>query len=486
MRAIFSSKTIITIQSWQEDDLKSFELWLKSPWCNTNKNLIPLFECLKKYYPNFENPKLTKERLFAQVLPNGKFSVRRVNNLLSELYLAAERFMIFQNVAKNQRLQNNLLSQELQNRGLENWFFKNIEKEISRLEAKPIKDWEDHLALLMLHRRVYHHPNENLQWDPGSQTIIKLDEQVDIVYLLEKATIINEKIFRNRILKNENHNISEALNKWMLASKGIKHPAIEFYKMRFEYSEENIFEKYTALRNRFLKEYDQLNEKEQKVHYISLLNDSTFLVKRGNLHITEILPIYELGLETELILHEGKLTYPRYTTIVTISNSCKNYSFTEQFIEKYTEKVDELFREDAYYWAKAHTAYRRRQFSDCLDILQANHFKVPYFQTTTKVLTTQVFFDLYIEDDSYQSLLFNYFDSFEKWLLREKMFSKNNKKSILKFVQRSRSLAKYYNDSSIERKKVEALLKNEKNIQALNWLKLKAKEIIELKEKKPF
>ena len=188
--SVFTSKFVQTLKTFSVTELKSFEQWLNSPWCNSNKNLSKLVEKLKKYYPGFDNEKLTKEKLFKQVLPKGKFSDRRMNNLLSEGYLAAKQFLIFNNLSNNENLQKDLLTQEFQNRHLEDWFFRDTNKEIERLENKEIKDWEDHLDLLRLHRRIYHHPNQNPRMQPGGQTIVKMGKQLDLVYLLEKAAII--------------------------------------------------------------------------------------------------------------------------------------------------------------------------------------------------------------------------------------------------------------------------------------------------------
>ena len=106
-----------------------------------------------------------------------------IRDRLSAGYLAAERFVIFNNLAQNQNLQKDLLTQELQNRHLEGWFFRDAQKEIDRLEDKPIKDWEDHLDLLRIHRRVYHHPNQSPRMKPGGQTIVEMGQQLDLVYL---------------------------------------------------------------------------------------------------------------------------------------------------------------------------------------------------------------------------------------------------------------------------------------------------------------
>lgn len=482
MSAIFTSKFVKTIKTLSEEELKSFEFWLKSPWCNSNKNLIRLLEKLQKYYPTFDHKKLSKENLFHQVLPNGKFSDRRMNNLLSEGYLAAERFLVFYHVTKDENLQKELLSKELQSRYLDDWFFKEANKEIIRLAQQPTKEWEDHLQLFQMHRRVYHHPNQNPRMQPGSATIVKMDEELNLLYLLEKAAIINEKIFRNRILKNENHEVEKDLEQWILASEEINHISIDFYSIRFTYTEENMLEQYTALRVLFFKHFEALNRKEQKIHLLSLLNDTSFLIKATKLEITESLPLYKLGLQTSIILHQGQLTINTYVTIVSASNTEKDFTFTSQFIAEYTKSLRIEFQEEAMCWAKAHKAYWENNLKEGLEMLVQNDFKLLYFQRITKLLLTQFYFDLYLQDSSYQFYLLNFFDSFEKWLLREKHRATFNKKPYLRFVQVCRKLTKNYGGINFMPEDIRHLLDNENNIQASNWLQQKIVQIIELKE----
>lgn len=478
MSTILTSKYIKIIQTFTNEELKSFELWLRSPWANSNKNLIKLLDKIKKYYPEFSSPKLTKEKLFYQILPNGKFSDRRMNNILSEGYLAAEKFIIFQNLSKDENLQKNLLTKEFQYRHLEDWFFKDINKEISRLENTKIKEWEDHLNLFQLRRRVYLHPNQNPKMQLGGELIFKMNEELDLIYLLEKAYIINEKIFRNRVYKNENHPTNSDLEKWTSATKGVENLSVDFYKFRFDYHKNNTPEKYYNLRKSFLEHHYELSNKQKKVHLVSLLNDTTKLVRASHFDITELLPLYKLGLETEVIMSDGLISHNTYRTIVNVSNADRDFTFTKYFIESYTQKLDKKYQLDALYWANAHTAYRQEKYSESLDILLSYDFKIHYFQLMTKSLTLQVYFDLLLEDHSYQDFLFNYFDSFEKWLHREKRNSNTLKKGFLKFIQKSRALAKYYSDVNFKPKKVIELLKDEPNVQASKWLRQKIEKVL--------
>jgi len=482
--SIFSSKYFTLLKTLSESELKSFDSWLNSPWCNSNKNLIVLLDKIKKYHPSFDNDKLSKEKLFKQVLPKGKYSDRRMNNLLSEGYQAAEKFIIFQKLSQDKKRQKDLLSQEFQSRHLEDWFFRDIHKEITRLEEKEVKDWEDHLDLLRLHRRVYHHPTQNTRMIPGGETIVKMGEELDLVYLLEKAAIINEKIARSKILHDENHEVEEELEKWKNACENIQHPALDFYKMRFAYTDEKRAEQFFTLRDAFLSGYEKLNLKEQKIHLISLLNDSSILNRKGLVSFENSLPLYKLGLKTGILLNENKLTFLTFYATITASNIYKDFAFSKKVIEEYSPLLDKIIQQDAINWAKAHACYYQKKYLTAIDFLNLIETKSFAIQFSFRMLKTKIYFDLYLSDDSYYDYLINYFDTFERWTYRDKFRSEIYKKSILKFVQKCRELEKCYSMTEFNQEKLEYLLKNENNVQALSWLKEKKEQIILLRSSK--
>ncbi len=483
MSSPFASKFVRLLKTFDESTLKSFEIWLKSPWCNSNKNLIRLLQQLKKYYPNFAKRPLTKEKLFNKILPEGKYSTRRMNNLLSEAYQAAEKFLYFHHFSTHTSLQTDLLTREWQARQLNDWFFRDIQQGIERLEALPVKTWEAHLTLLRHYRKVYHYPDQNIRLQQGLTPLLKIEEHLDLSYLLEKAAIINEKIFRNRLIKNEQHDVKLDLEVWQMASRDYQHPALELYRMRFDYTPENMLTQYQEIKKYFTSKLGQLNEKEQKTHLLSLLNDSTLLIKQGLIDITQMLPLYQLGLSTGVLINQGRISLSTYTTIVVASNTKGSFDFTVQFIQEYSDLLKKNIREDSINWAWAHTAYWKKDLNTSLTILLHTDFKATYFQYICRVLNTQVYFDLYLDDDSYQMYLFNYFDTFEKWLTREKKWSESQKQGFLTFVQKTRQLARYYSEVEFSTSKVETFLDNITNIQALNWLEKKKEEVLQLRTK---
>lgn len=197
-----------------------------------------------------------------------------MNNLLSEAYLAAEKFLAFQRFAQQERLQKRLLAEEFQARHPDEWLFKCARKEVGALEEKRVKDGEDHLGLFLLHSRIYHHPNQSLRMQPGGSAILEMSKQLDLLYALEKAAIINEMISRSRLIKGETYEVQTELKKWEAASEGIQHPALRLYRMRLAVTGGDRMARYQSLREALPANLEQLSEKDQKLHLLALLNDT--------------------------------------------------------------------------------------------------------------------------------------------------------------------------------------------------------------------
>lgn len=482
----FPSKFLRILQHFTPNELKSFEEWLRSPWCNSNKNLPRLLACLRRYCPDFSNPKLSKEKLFQQVLPKGKFSERRMNNLLSEAYQAAERFLIFQKFSEANDKQVDTLVQEFQNRGLDEWFFKSVIQRIETLEGKSVKDQADHLALFSLHQGLYQHPKPETKAPQAHTWLEQMSINLDLHYLLEKAALINEMIFRRRMYKEVNYDLTTEIRKWQQAAAGFQHPALELYRMRFACGDKaGLLPQFLALKTTLMACFETLSEREQSTQLLSLLNDAKLLIKSGVLDITESLPLYQLGLSSGAVLPLGKISTNTYMTIVSASNTKGSFDFTAHFVDTYTDCLPAETRNDCAHWAKAHTAYWQKDLRACLALLQAYSFEALQFQLIGRVLSAQIHFDLYLINPSYQFYLLNFLDAFEKWLYRDKIWAKPNTAAFLRFVQVCRVLVRYHSEPEPNAQKLEKLLCNEDNIQALNWLRQKAKEVMALKKKRP-
>ena len=483
MNDIFTSKFVRFLKTLNHQELKSFGLWLRSPWCSTNKNLIPLLEVMKKYYPQFEDQKLTKEKLSKKVLPKGKFSEKRINNLLSEAHLALQRFLVFQNLAKDQNLQNELQLKEWQQRQQEESYLNAIKTKIEQLEAKSPKQWEDHLSILKYLRLVYHNPNQTIQIYKNNELLSRMDGQMEIMYLLEKAAIINEKIMRNRILKHANFEYQTDLKKWGAVSEGINHLSVNLYKIRFGYSDANMLKSVLQLQKQFFKNHQQLDEKSRLIHQISLTNDVIYLRKKGLVGMNEVLEVYKFGFLSDILPAYGILTPITYSTVLSMSNSLNDFEFSINFIKEKTKHLSVEVRQEAENWAKAHLAYRRGRLEESHKILIEGDFHNFHLKRFSRILTLQVFYDLYIKDDSYLDLIDHYCNSFEKWVQREKLFSEANRKSFLLFIQKCRELVTYKRKIGLTEGSLQNFLSKNEYVEARDWLMEKQAQLLQVVKK---
>ena len=326
--------------------------------------------------------------------------------------------------------------------------------------------------------------NQNFQTSRDSKMIERMDKNLELMYVLAKAEILNEQIFRNKYLKKDNYEIEEILKKWEKNCEGLQHISLGLYKERFAHTEENMSKAYLKLKSQFFEKFHKLHERDQKIHLISLINDSIILRRKKQLELEELFPLYKLGIENGSILDQGKINQNVYVAIVTIGNQTKNYHFTKNFIQKFTPRLPNNTQYDAKKWANAYTAYELRELEECLDILQIEDFTIQTFKFLCRVLKLKAFFDKFLEDDIHLIYLFDYCNAFEKWILREKVNSIQIKRAYLQFIQKTRILAKIQSDVNFKEKELEDCLKDTKGIVALDWLLQKKERILNLKKKK--
>jgi len=131
---MIQSKSIDIIKSFNKKEISGFIKYLDSPFLNSNKNLIKLFNGIKKYYPAFNSSKLTKESVFRHVYPGKSYDDLKLRKLFSDLNKEAERFMVLSAAEKNKTVFNKLLLEELDIRKLDNLFISKMEQHSSYLD----------------------------------------------------------------------------------------------------------------------------------------------------------------------------------------------------------------------------------------------------------------------------------------------------------------------------------------------------------------
>lgn len=98
------TKLITLLNTFSKQEMKDFEKLISSPYFSKGRNLKPLFNVLKKYYPKFENRNLDQEKIFQKLNPGKEYEKKKSGRILkvlvSELTTLLEKFLAFEEIQK--------------------------------------------------------------------------------------------------------------------------------------------------------------------------------------------------------------------------------------------------------------------------------------------------------------------------------------------------------------------------------------------------
>src|SRR5437762_7687979 len=87
------SKLISILKTFSKEEFKEFGKFVDSPFFSKGRNLKPLYEALKKFYPSFEIPEFSAEKIFGMLHKNETYSAVLIRKLFSDMTRLAEEYL---------------------------------------------------------------------------------------------------------------------------------------------------------------------------------------------------------------------------------------------------------------------------------------------------------------------------------------------------------------------------------------------------------
>lgn len=85
------------LKTFSKSEFKEFEKFILSPYFNNGRDLLPFYNTLKSFYPNFDGPNFTKLKVFKILYPKIKFERKKSENILrvlsSEMFQLGREFL---------------------------------------------------------------------------------------------------------------------------------------------------------------------------------------------------------------------------------------------------------------------------------------------------------------------------------------------------------------------------------------------------------
>lgn len=113
------SKAIDVLKTFSDEEQKQFSDFVSSPFHNKNKNLIKLFNVLKKYHPEYE---IENVKIYSIVYPAKSYNHDNLKKLMSELLKLCESYLSYLCLRKEKFVFARTLLKELSERKIDDYF----------------------------------------------------------------------------------------------------------------------------------------------------------------------------------------------------------------------------------------------------------------------------------------------------------------------------------------------------------------------------
>lgn len=472
-------KLLDSLHLLPKDQYKLCQQWLKSPWCNTKKKCLELYRLLLRRYPDLQVECLDTRRLYRTLYPGKPYQHKSMLNLLSDLSLAIEDFLVHQQLKQSPHLREGLLRQVYRENGQLDQERESLKNELDELAAKEQQTEQETLRLALGYEQLYWQQALQLRGQSEIAYLESARENLDQFYTQVRLRMLTERYERTRVISGEPSDLKHELAALTQLVPDFQGPAAQWY---YRYLEGEGIESrgfFLACKKQFQDLLPKLEHKDKTIILLLLINETARMKLRDEPDaLANTLELYQLGLEENVLLYQGKMTARTFANIVSAANGLERYEYATGFIAEYGDLLDTDIKQDARLWAKALTAYLDGS-AGLKVLIEALTERQRSVHTTTfslriSVLLTQLRFDAYWRGEEKLNYAFwKQNDAFAKRLARRRAYSPKHIRALKRFNDYARKLAELLPWSVSSRRDFHRLksdLAQEKAIHAKDWL----------------
>jgi len=474
---MIKSRVLDILKSFSRDDLKQFSEYICSPFFNKRKVIIKLFETYRKYYPDFNDKNLTKEKIFKKIFPDKKYNDEVFRNLNSILLKIAEDFLSFINYSNDALTVKHHLLTEINLRNILNLFEKNFEESKILLEQTAEKDdqYFFHEHNLFVQKNLYCSFINKFSKDDTFHA----EKSLVIFFLMKIMEMQNYILYDCRVLGLDNtlflkDNFIDELLK--LVPKNITElPQVRFHYNALKLEQTNKEEYYLNLRS-LIKEFGSFIEKEKQYNkYIAMIDYIKRTRPRDDIKTTAEMfelrkDIIEKGLFTD-----NFMTNMFFLNLVKSGLRLNEFEWVNDFIENYHHLIIDKYRESTTELAYSYFHFEKKEFDESLSHSARVKYEDNFYNLEVRNITARIYF----ETERYD-MLSDFVNSYRMYLAKNRSLSKSDIDNHSLFLKhfgkllRIKELKKYY--------KLDVLLGqvNKKDFINRLWMLDKVKELEEI------
>lgn len=419
--------------------------------CEPGRSIRPEAKLLYQLFQ--DEPGTAPETIHLKLYPNKPFSLKQVNQVGSWLYANA-RFFLLREIREREDNQTPLI-REFEQRKLPRHQERLI-RQLRKLEKSSAKAYELEYTIYATTHRKSRTETNNLQ---------AIDDHLDQDYLQRKL--------RQACLMHSHENVYQvAYNKGLLLpalayvedQKLQQNPIIGAYYHIYQcLGNPEALERFTAFKQILSNLPHILDTNERRDLYLLGIN---FCIRRLNAGYpqmaSEALLLYKEGLNNSALLDDGRLTPFTYRNAVALSLKVQDFTWAEDFIDRYAQFLPAAIREETVAYNRARLAAAAGEPQKALEALRYVKSKDVLFTLTIETLRAKIYYEINASE-----LLFAHLEKMYIYLRRKG--DSYHYQSISKFISYLKKILSSP-PSRAEVKKLKETIQDEPVLHEKRWL----------------
>ena len=475
-------KAFQILSSLNKEEYDEFYKFILSPYFNRSKDLLKLFDAVKKYHPGFDNPKLDYHKIYTKLYPGKKYTEGTIRNLFTELGNLAEKFLGYTAYENSRSYKFNVL-RELSARDLQKYFLKYFTK-ARREEA--LTD----LSIKNLYIYLYENEIENYEIvhnDDISARHHQSSSEALLTFFLEtffgrQSSLIARQFNYNLPAENnivnlffEKTDVNALLNMLEANNSEDWRKLKLYYHLNLAFQNKNNNFEEDLFKAREIFQSDKINMPDDLKFdiYVRLSNIINTNAGPDDFHLKKLLfeikkEMVEKGITSELY---GQMRVMEYITTADAALNVNEVEWANSFIESKKNSIEENLREDLYNFYKSRILFYQNKYTESNEYLSKVNQESVMLKIDIKVQRMKNFYELnYIEP------AFSQVEAFRNFLKRSELMSEARMKSFSNFLKFYYELLKKKSGKKIDISLLKDEILNCRRVRKKPWLLAKVNE----------
>jgi hypothetical protein len=489
---MINSIVIETLRSFSSDEIRAFGKFVRSPYFNESPVMTRLYEALRKYYPEFSNRNLTKEKLHRKLFPGRKYNDETIRKMFSDFEKLLEQFLSHSYLDESLFDKNIFLLDRLDNKRLDKLFNRKLKK----LEEKYIggediceEYFERNFSLAT--KKWNHIIGRGAAGQYDAHDTVLETHSARFNYFITEALINILKMSQDfvSIARFYSVDYSSTLGGKLLENFSIKDFTAEYKTLLPEYysivmiyyynyiiltTPDADDSAYSSLKNLIFEHTGKFSLHERKIHMLFLENGCLAKIREGrNDFLRELHTIYKMMLSGRLYVYKDShnMTTSRFIKVVQNAIDIKEYAWAENFIEEYSGELSEDAVTNVRNFSYAQLNFSRGDYDKAIEFSSQAKSLTFTQNFQSKILRLKSYYELKFMDEILYQL-----DSHRHTLQKDNISPLEAKKKFHGFMLFLNKLVKMYLSEDKSTGEINIIineLKKEENIYERQWLEEK-------------